>query len=112
MGWPEALLVERRHHPELAADSGTRGARVGVNPVGEGFRFVEGEDGAAAGVGFEEIGEAGFDAGALVAEREGAAGSGDDFGKADAVLGGLDFDGGEGDAAFLASMTPMAAPST
>ena len=73
-------------------------AGFGVDPLGEGFGFVEGEDGAAAGVGFEEVGEAGFDAGGFVAEGEGSAWGGKVVGQADAVSGGLGFDADEGGA--------------
>src|SRR5712692_6179143 len=70
-------------------------------PFGKGFGAMEGENRAAAGVWFDEVGEAGFDAGALVAEGERLA-RGLELGReADAVFFGLDFVAGEGGAFFF-----------
>ena len=78
----------RRRRPRRA---GAGRSEVGVEPLRKGLGTVEAEDGAAAGVGFEEVGEAGFDAGGLVAERERAAGRGEILGEALAVLAGSGF---------------------
>jgi hypothetical protein len=57
---------------------------------------VEGEDGAAAGVGFEEVGEARLDSGGLVAEREPATRRGEVPRESLTVFAGLDLDFDEG----------------
>jgi hypothetical protein len=62
---------------------------------------VEGEDGAAASVGFEEVGEARLDSGGLVAEWERAARRGEVPRESLAVSAGLDFDFDEGNALLL-----------
>src|ERR1035438_3186956 len=88
----------------MAVRVGEAGAgrfEIGFEPGGEGFGTVKAEDGAAAGVGFEEVGEARLDAGRLVAEGEGAARRGKIPGEADAVLGGLDLDADQGNASLF-----------
>ena len=62
---------------------------------------MEAEDAAAARIWLQQIGEAGFDSGGLIAERQRAAWGGKRFGNALAVFLGLDFDAGEGGALFL-----------
>ncbi len=62
---------------------------------------MKGKDGAAASVGLHQVGETGFDAGALVAEGEGLAVRFQLIGKADAVFFGLNFVAGESFAFFF-----------
>lgn len=83
-------------------------ADIGGDPFGQGFGLVEGEDGAPAGLGLEQVGEAGFDAGGFVAERQRAARGREGVGQSDAVFAGLWFDAGQGRTSFLASITPTA----
>lgn len=61
---------------------------------------MEAEDGAAGGVGLQQVREAGFDAGGLIKEGEGSPRGWESLGDAFAVLLGLDFDTDEG-RAFL-----------
>ncbi len=69
-------------------------------PLIESFRPMKAEDRSAARVRFQQACEAGFDAGALVLERQRASWRGQVVRDAFAVLRGLQFDSGEG-LAFL-----------
>jgi hypothetical protein len=62
---------------------------------------MKAEDRAAAGIGFEEIGEAGLDAGGLIAERQRSARGGEVRRKPLAISIGLDLDLGQRDTGFL-----------
>ena len=62
---------------------------------------MKGENGSGAGIGIEAVGEAGFDAGGLVAEGERPEPGGEYVGEAMRVLVGLDLDTGEGMAGRL-----------
>ena len=98
---PKALAGQGGHDAQAAAQGGAGRFEVGFEPGGEGFGAVEGEDGAAAGVGFEEVGEARLDSGGLVAEGERATRSGEIVRESLAVFGGLNFDCDEGNALLL-----------
>ena len=98
---PEPFAGDGRHQAEAVAEAGAGRFEIGFEPGGEGFGTVKAEDGAAAGVGFEEVGEARLDAGGFVAEGEGPAWRGEVLGKPDAVFGGLDLDTDQGNAGLL-----------
>ena len=98
---PEARAGQRRHDAQAATQGGAGRFEVGFEPGGEGFGAVKGEDGAAAGVGFEEVGEARLDSGGLVTEGERAARGGEVVRESLAVFAGLDFDFDEGNSLLL-----------
>jgi hypothetical protein len=72
---------------------------------------VEAEDGAAGGVGVQQVGEAGFNARGLIKEGKRPARSWESLRDALAVLLGLDFTPMRAVPSFLASITPTACPS-
>ena len=98
---PKALARDGRHDAQPVAQATARRLEIGFEPTGERFGAVETEDGTAARVGFQEVGEARLDASGLITERERAARRGEIPGKPDAVFGGLDFDADQGDAGLL-----------
>jgi hypothetical protein len=81
--------VERGEGLEAIAEGVWR-----CEPFGEGFRAVEGEEFAGAGLGVALIGEAGDDAGGFVDEGEGL-GIVDPLELGGGVVAGLLFDGGD-----------------
>jgi hypothetical protein len=66
---PKSIAGERRQDTQAIANAGARGLEVGFEPRGERFRPMKAENRPAAGVGLQKIGEAGLDAGGLIAER-------------------------------------------
>lgn len=98
---PKAPARQRRHDAQAAAERGAGRPKIGFEPGGQGFGTAEAEDGPAAGVGFEEVGEAGLDARGLVAEWERASGCGEILREPLAVFAGLDFDSDQGNARLL-----------
>ncbi len=63
---PESLAGRGWHDAQAAAEGGSGRFQIGFEPGGQSFGTVEAEDGAAAGVGFEEVGEARLDSGGLI----------------------------------------------
>ena len=112
LGGPEAGAGERRQVVEAGAERRSRGPGFFRQPVGEGFGAVEGEYGTAAGVGLEQVGEPGLDAGALIAEGKRAAVDRQALGEALAILERLLLETGKGAAFLLGLNDAAAAPST
>src|SRR5260370_32673162 len=94
-------LVERGKMLEAGAQCRSRILSFQHDPFGERFRTMKRKDGAAASVWLHEVGEASFDAGALVTEGQGLAVRLQLVGKADTVFFGLDFVAGESFAFFF-----------
>jgi hypothetical protein len=118
LGGPEAFFLERRHGLQLGEEGGgcfVCGGRISLSPgpspacgggekgepVGQQLGLVEGEHWARAWNRVEAVGEAGFDAGGLVGERQRVAPARQTGGQALGVFVGLGFDAGEGDAFLL-----------
>jgi len=93
---PQPVGDERRQVSQSSAER-----RGFAGPFREGGRLVEGEHAPAAGFGVEAVGEEGFDAGALVEERQRLVPGRRDVGQAGAVLFGLKLDAAEGCAGGL-----------
>jgi hypothetical protein len=98
---PKAFAGQGRHNAQAASQGVAGRFEVGFKPGGERFGAVEGEDGAAASVGFEKVREARLDSGGLVAEWERATGGGEVLRESLAVFAGLDFDFDEGNSLLL-----------
>src|SRR5260370_12900888 len=94
-------LVERGKMLEAGAQCRSRILSFQHDPFGERFRTMKRKDGAAASVWLHEVGEASFDAGALVTEGQGLAVRSQLVGKAVIVFFGLDFVAGESFAFFF-----------
>jgi len=97
----EAGLDQRRHGLEPCFGRRAWAGEVVLQPAGEHGRGVEGKNGSAGGIRFQQVGEASFNTGRFVAEGQRADGRGNRLWNALAVLLGLPLEPDEGGTLLL-----------